>query len=245
MTLTNGATSGAVFWAPTTGASLGTYTTFVGTILAGSAAITTGANDNILGRLISESGAVTISGGADTYTVSPTPGATLNYQLMATLTYAGPTVNYHVAQYPNWYQAPSASSANVLYTVGSTNLPFALKHFNVPNVGPQEYYQYSMPEIVVPQSTTATANIILGIMNASSLQSSPIYWINETNGNNNDLQYQSSQGFTVKAPVGFRTERGSEVGSISTTSVTYDMAKAVDTLQFLVGPASSHMEWSN
>ncbi|MGC9205314.1 MAG: hypothetical protein ACP5FN_03520, partial [Candidatus Micrarchaeia archaeon] len=37
----------------------------------------------------------------------------------------------------------------------------------------------------------------------------------------------------------FRTERGSEIASITPTQITYDMAKSVDMLQFIVGPATT------
>ncbi len=77
-------------------------------------------------------------------------------------------------------------------------------------------------------------------MNQSSVADpTPLYWLNQTNGDNNAMTYTSSQGNPVKAVQGFRTERGSEVAAISPTSVTYDMAKAVDSLEFVVGPYSS------
>src|SRR6185437_1027391 len=74
VTLANGATANNVFWAPVGGASLGANTQFSGTILSGAAAITTGANDIVQGRLISES-AVTIGAGANTF-ASPFAGPT-------------------------------------------------------------------------------------------------------------------------------------------------------------------------
>src|SRR6185437_496867 len=69
VTLINGASINNATWAPVGGASLGANTQFSGTILSGAAAITTGANDIIQGRLISES-AVTIGAGANTVTAS-------------------------------------------------------------------------------------------------------------------------------------------------------------------------------
>src|SRR6185312_15141614 len=63
VSLTNGASINNATWAPVGGASLGANTQFSGTILSGAAAITTGANDIVQGRLISES-AVTIGAGA-------------------------------------------------------------------------------------------------------------------------------------------------------------------------------------
>ena len=48
-------------------------------------------------------------------------------------------------------------------------------------------------------------------------------------------------GTTVHVTQGFRTEKGSKVASISPTTLTVDFAKAVDELQFAVGPTSSNV----
>jgi hypothetical protein len=162
------------------------------------------------------------------------------------LSYAGPAVAYKTSQY-NYYLAPNALSANVIYTgESSSNLNFVLANSPVTsNTGTTQYFTYTMPEITLPQSTSANANVVLALTNQSALLATPLYWVNNTNGvsggDNNALAYESSTGTFVKAYTGFRTERGSEVGSISPTSVTYDMAKGVDTLQFLVGPSSSNV----
>ncbi|MGI0141492.1 MAG: hypothetical protein ACREBF_02460, partial [Candidatus Micrarchaeales archaeon] len=84
--------------------------------------------------------------------------------------------------------------------------------------------------------------IVIGLTNSSTILSSPTYWLNLTGGNNNAVQYvTNSQGSvqTIKAPVGFRTERGDMLAALSTTSATYDIARSVDTLQFVVGPQTS------
>ncbi|MEM3744797.1 MAG: S-layer protein, partial [Candidatus Micrarchaeaceae archaeon] len=160
---------------------------------------------------------------------------------LASLTYSGPTLAYTVPQY-SYYMAPNALTSNVMYTGESNyNVPFTLAPI-APTPAPHAatpYFSYTMPEITAPATGTPNANVIMYLTNSSTLLSNPLYWLNITNGNNNALTYVSSQGNSVKAPQGFRTERGSEVASISTTSVTYDMAKSLDTLQFLVGPASS------
>jgi hypothetical protein len=69
VTLSGGALASNVFWASTGAASLGANTSFQGTILTGSAAITLGANSTLNhGRLISES-EITIEGGTHIITV--------------------------------------------------------------------------------------------------------------------------------------------------------------------------------
>jgi hypothetical protein len=61
-----------------------------------------------------------------------------------------------------------------------------------------------------------------------------------TGAQHNNVTYTSSTGagsFAVRS--GFRTERGSTVASITPTTDTFDLAKTVDTLQFVVGPVTS------
>ncbi|MEM3416445.1 MAG: hypothetical protein QW719_03845, partial [Candidatus Micrarchaeaceae archaeon] len=175
------------------------------------------------------------------YAVPNTLQATTGDELMATLAYSGPTLAYTVPQY-SYYMAPNALASNVMYTGESNyNVPFTLTQ-TVPTTtptAPTPYFTYKIPEITTPATPTPSAYTYLQLSNSSTLLSSPLYWLNITKSYNNALAYVSSQGNTVKALPGFRTERGSEVASISTTSVTYDMAKSLDTLQFLVGPASS------
>ncbi len=181
-------------------------------------------------------------------------GATnANAIILGKLSTAGPLVLYSSPSFTYSQSAPATTqastatgqgTANVLYTVEGSNLPFTLVQYAPSNVGSQQYFTYNVPEIVLPSSTSASANTILGLYNASTLLATPAYWLNQTNGNNNYLQYAGSSYSTgsqntVKAGAGFRTERGSEVASISTSSVTYDMAKSVDTLQFLAGPGTS------
>ena len=169
-----------------------------------------------------------------------------NAVLMGTLTYAGPTVLYKTSQY-NYYLAPNALTANVIYTEESaSNVNFALSQQSVTsNTAVGTYFTYNMPLITQTQSTTANANVIVGITNSTGLLEGQPYWLNNTSGvsggNNNAVVYQSSFGQNVKALAGFRDERGGEVASISTQSVVYDMPISVDTLQFLVGPSASNV----
>jgi len=164
--------------------------------------------------------------------------------LMATLSYDsnGPTVMYSVPTYNYLISAPVGTTTVDYGEESGAQVPFTLTA-NVPTTtqtAPHQYFTYNMPEITLPSTTTPNAYVYLGLMNQSSVADpTPLYWLNQTNGDNNALVYTSSQGNSVKAVQGFRTERGSEVAAISPTSVTYDMAKAVDALNFVVGPSSS------
>ncbi len=128
VSLTNGASLNNVFWAPVGGASLGANTQFSGTILSGAAAITTGANDIIQGRLISES-AVTIGAGANTFTspsstTSSTAIATLLsiYNSRPDLQAAFPVVGSNMVNLINW---AALVSGTTLDSSSSTLAPYA------------------------------------------------------------------------------------------------------------------------
>ncbi len=178
--------------------------------------------------------------------ISPTVTAP-NELLLATLSYVGPTLLYKVPQ-DSYYIAPSTSNSIVGYageTGNANNVQFTLKPTSLTsNSGRIQYFTYTIPEVTEPSSTalstTPNANVIIGISNSTSpnFSASPQYWLNYTNGNNNAFTYESTQNNHVKAPVGFITERGSDVGAISTTSATYYMARSVSEMQFLVGPSN-------
>ena len=170
-----------------------------------------------------------------------TTGIGGNDVLLGTLTPAStPTLLYKVPQY-SYYIAPNVDTAT--YTGEQNNVNFALGVSSTPGntVARGQYFTYTMPEITVGSSSTPNANVIVGLTNSSSVTSTaPLYWLNETNGNNNAVEYQSSQNVQTKAVQGFRTERGGEVGSVGTSSITYYEPKTVDGLEFLVGAATGN-----
>ncbi|MGC8479391.1 MAG: S-layer protein [Candidatus Micrarchaeia archaeon] len=175
-------------------------------------------------------------------TLAPiTTGSGGNDLLLGTLNPAStPTLLYKVPQY-SYYIAPNVDTAT--YTGEQNNVNFALGVSTTPGntVARGQYFNYTMPEITVGSSSTPNANIIVGLTNSSSVTSTaPLYWLNETNGNNNAVEYQSSQNVLTKAVQGFRTERGGEVGSIGTSSITYYEPKSVDGLEFLVGASNGN-----
>ena len=170
---------------------------------------------------------------------------------LAALTYKGPTLEYQVPQHSYYIASAipattSAGSANVLYTGESgaqTTLSLQASTPSSTTTGRFQYFTFNVPEITQPATSVPNANVIIGITNQSTTNNpgGALYWLNYTGGNSNAVQYESSQNQIVKAQAGFRTERGSQLASISQTSLTYDMAKSVDTLQFVIGPASSNV----
>ncbi len=174
-------------------------------------------------------------------TANTANGINANSVLLGTLTPSStPTLLYKVPQY-SYYIAPTVDTAT--YTGEQNNVNFALGVSTTPanTVARGQYFTYTIPEITSPSVTTPNANVIVGLTNSSSVTSTaPLYWLNETNGNNNAVEYQSSQNVQTKAVQGFRTERGGEVGSVGTSSITYYEPKSVDGLEFLIGAATSN-----
>ncbi len=163
-----------------------------------------------------------------------------NALLLGTLTYSnGPDVQYSVPSYS--YQI-SQKATTVYYTGEQNNVNSILTALS-PDThlgGRKAYYQYIIPEITVPGSTTVGANIIVDLTNSTSGagRDSPLYYLNKTSTYNNALEYQGTSA-TINASQGFRTERGGEVSSISTAQVVYDEPKSVDGLSFIVGPSTN------
>ena len=187
----------------------------------------------------------------DSNTLASAVTDTANNLKLAALTYNGPTLEYQVPQHSYYITSAipattSAGSANVLYTGESgaqTTLSLQASTPSSTTTGRFQYFTFNVPEITQPATSVPNANVIIGITNQSTTNNpgGALYWLNYTGGNSNAVQYESSQNQIVKAQAGFRTERGSQLASISQTSLTYDMAKSVDTLQFVIGPASSNV----
>ncbi len=116
------------------------------------------------------------------------------------------------------------------------------------NAVQDQYFTYNMVENPVPGSTSYTDALSFGIVNSTAGPSAtPLFQLNYSAaslsstvpGTRNNMTYLSTDGGLVNAPQGFRTEKGSKVASISPTTLTVDFAKAVDELQFAVGPSTA------
>ncbi|MGC9142914.1 MAG: hypothetical protein ACP5HF_03430, partial [Candidatus Micrarchaeia archaeon] len=162
---------------------------------------------------------------------------------MAYLDYYGPTLTY--TQPGTNYNLISSSPTATYSGESGFSTPMTLSALN-PSAptAPTPYFKFYFPEYNLPTSTSLPSSIMLQITNASTTTppsvGSSLYYLNYTPSlGSGVISYTSSSGNQVKAPAGFRTERGSMVASITPTQVTYDMAKSVDMLQFIVGPAST------
>ena len=191
---------------------------------------------------------VTASVYAVTNSVASNPAASLNPAdsanvELASLTYQGPTLLYTPSTY-TYYEAPNALSSTVNYGEEGYQLPFKLAEVanSASGTGRLIMYSYTIPEIAVPSSSTVDANVIIDLTNASTInQPAPLYWLNYSTSGSGKLTYQGTQNVQTGITAGFRTERGSELASLSSTSLTYDEATGVDTLAFLVGPSNQNV----
>ena len=150
----------------------------------------------------------------------------------------------------NYLDVEVATGANAL-TYNQQNGQAAYQggfqvHTVAPGVGTNsnhEYFTYNVIEYDVPGSTTWTDALAFGIYNSTTAGAQNFqFQLNESStGTKNNVTYTSSQGGSVQVPKGFVTERGSSVASINPGSLTFNLAKAVDTLQFVVTPYTTSL----
>ncbi|MGC8669632.1 MAG: beta strand repeat-containing protein [Candidatus Micrarchaeia archaeon] len=113
------------------------------------------------------------------------------------------------------------------------------------NIWRNGYFTYTISEYPVPASQANPDSITVDLTNSTvGISGTPFYYLNATGTAGsivNNVTYTGS-GYTGASSFnvgqGFITERGSQVASIGTTSVTLDLARSVDMLQFAVGPAN-------
>ena len=154
----------------------------------------------------------------------------------------GPTSG-HV--YDSVYPTVDTTAANVIYNQqnGQPTSVFQIASNTAGEglVKTQQYFTYQFGEVAVPTNTAAVDQLGFGIQNnTGGVTATPQMQLNYSLiGQHNNMSYTSTQNNQVFAQQGFRTERGSKVASISPSSVTVDLAKSVDTLQFITGASTS------
>ena len=179
-----------------------------------------------------------------TITVNSVSANTANQMTMATLATQSPELLYQLAN--NNYLSTASGTANVVYNQqnGQATTTLALAASSANGVVGQsiQYYTVNMLEYPVPSSTSQTDFMAFGIRNSTGgIGVQPLFQMNYSlAGTKNNVTYISSNSQSLNVPVGFVTERGSKVASISQTSLTLNLAKAVDQLQIIVGPLSSN-----
>ena len=102
------------------------------------------------------------------------------------------------------------------------------------------FFSYTMNEIDVPTNTASIDSFSFNILNSTAgVAATPLFYLNySTTATHNNVTYTSSGNHAINAKVGFVSEKGSKVAAIGPTQLTFDMAKATDSLQFVVGPVN-------
>ncbi len=105
-----------------------------------------------------------------------------------------------------------------------------------------QFYTFNVAEQPVPQNSVATDSLGFGVYNTTGSQgNAQLLQMNySVNGQHNNVTYASSQALSIPVQAGFRTEKGSKVASISPSGDTFDMATAVDQLQFALTNTGSN-----
>lgn len=162
---------------------------------------------------------------------------------LATLALTAPAALY-TQQGKDYLQTTTpAASTSVTYNQqnGQPTSTFSLNWADVNPSGSVQFGNFIMGENPVPSSTSFGDNVIFSIYNSSAGSPAyPEFQLNQSNsGTKNNMTYVSSQGYAINAPVGFVTERGSNIGSINPTSVAVNLAENVNQMQFAIGPSSN------
>ncbi len=143
------------------------------------------------------------------------------------------------------YYGTTGGGSTQYYQPGQTSVPFTITTaapviFSSTNPL-TDFFTYTVNEINVGANTASTDSFSFNIVNSTSgVTASPLFQINYSTTNTHaNMTYTPFTGGGVNAQAGFRSERGSKISSIGSTSVTLNLAKLVDTLSLLIGPANS------
>jgi hypothetical protein len=108
------------------------------------------------------------------------------------------------------------------------------------------FFTYAVGETNVPGSTSSNDVLQLHMVNSTAgVAATPLFQLNYSLTNQHaNLTYTPSTAYggtanNINANQGFRTERGSKIASITPTSISLNLATAVDQLQFVVGTGNT------
>jgi hypothetical protein len=204
---------------------------------------------------------IAVYSGSNTLNAFGTAGFAAN--TFATLQTTGPAILYGEGNNngPQYYLQQNSSGPTYLDLQYNTGQPSNFRLTSLEGVAFQTapvpdtsgavgaFFQYSMGEVAVSTNTAATDSLQFTIFNSTSgtqAAGTNFFQLNYslvggTVSHNNITYNPSSQAAGFRVAPGFRTERGSEFVGYANggTQANIDMAKAYDTLEFLVGPASS------
>lgn len=177
-----------------------------------------------------------------------------NILLAGLQNFATPTVQYTPSGQVYASMTIASGSNTLVYNQqnGQPTVQFYIATNNIPNtnVGLAQYDTYTINEIGIPTQTGSQDQVLFGIVNSTAgVGATPLFQLNysafgTTIGKSANMSYIGSQyvgikGNAINAGLGFRTERGSKIASITPTVVTFNYAKNVDTLQLVAAQAGA------
>jgi hypothetical protein len=133
---------------------------------------------------------------------------------------------------PSGFSNPQFFSAtSVTYVPQNTNVAITLSYAtNKGNQGSLE-----IQEVGIPVAATGQNQYDYFVIPINAINATPPYQLNNSDKN---ITYTSTQGNSVTAGAGFVSEKGSQIASISPTSVQINLANNPVYLQFAVKPTS-------
>ena len=156
-----------------------------------------------------------------------TPTSSSSQYTYALASAAGNVVTYNQQNgQPTNYFALAATWSNSAPTVGTTSqfFTYTINEYPIPNVATLDSLSFGL------------VNSSAGVSGANPLQLNYSTGSGYTRGTKNNVTYVSSQPHTVTVQPGFRTEKGSSRASVSPTELTFNLAKNIDGLDFIVAP---------
>jgi hypothetical protein len=195
---------------------------------------------------------LTVSVGTTANAMSSAPGNFISAgNTIATLTTQSPYILYPSTNNRYQYSLTSGTAATALQYNQQNGQPttyFTITSASAVGIGPgglTSYFTYNIPEYTVPASTSYTEAFSFNILNSTAgVSATPLFQLNYSlSSTHNNVTYIPSNiqggGTVINARQGFVSERGSKVGPIGSSLLTFNLAEQVDTLQFFVGPLNT------
>jgi len=169
-------------------------------------------------------------------------GDAANTVTLGTLQSTSPVILYTTAGQN--YLSTSSSVATINYNQQSgspiANVLLTNAGAVTPGAAPHGLFTIKIGEVSIPSNTLGLDYLGAGIYN-NSVTATPNYVLNySAGGQHNNVTYTSTQGQSINVQTGFRTEKGSKVASISASQDTFQMATAIDQLQFALTTTASN-----
>jgi hypothetical protein len=161
----------------------------------------------------------------------------------------GPEILYGPQPGTTYYSVSSNTMITYNQQNGQPTSTFNFGNYQLP--APRSWFTYYLSEYNVPGNTLSQDTFWINVVGPSTANPTQAFFqLNDSVlcGSStssscalspNNVTYESSQFNSVAAGAGFISERGSKVALVSPLQLTFDLAKSIDTLQFVVVPQTT------